>query len=277
MPSNTPEESRSVALRANIAAYEKFDERKYINGAPHLKHASIGRLYRSLIDKALGDLGGSPAEVEVLELGAGNGLASGPWFEHKVRLTAVDSSQPMLEDLARKAERYGIKPACVVADADAYLASNSQQFDIVTHVSMLHHVPDYLHLLTLSTAHVRPGGSLITFQDPLKHESVPWHHHALDRASYFAWRAFQGNYGRGVKTRWRRMRGVYSPAEVVDFDEYHEVRKGVDSEAIAALLRGSFAKVEVVTYWTTYARILQRLGERLQLRSGFGILASGRR
>jgi hypothetical protein len=55
------------------------------------------------------------------------------------------------------------------------------------------------------------------------------------------------------------------------------VREGVDSEAIADLLRPSFEAVEVVSYWSTYNRALQAAGERLGLVSSFGILASGRR
>jgi len=106
---------------------------------------------------------------------------------------------------------------------------------------------------------------------------MPFGHHFADRAGYFSWRAGQGNVRRGLRTRWRRLRGVYSPSEVVDFDEYHVVRNRVDSAAIESLLAGSFARVAVVKYWSTYSRALQKLGERLRLVSSFGILASGRK
>ena len=96
-----------------------------------------------------------------------------------------------------------------------------------------------------------------------------------ERAAYFTWRLAQGNWRRGLKTRWRRLRGVYSTAEVVDFEDYHVVRGGVDSEAIVKHLEERFSRVEVVCYWSTYARPLQRLGERMHLVSSFGILASG--
>jgi SAM-dependent methyltransferase len=270
-------DERQAALRANIEAYGRFDERTYVNGAPHLKHPSIGRRYTELVDSAINSIGREPAGITVLELGAGNGLASTRWFERGVQLTAVDSSGPMLDDLKSKAAAHGVTPQIVVADVQDFLAASNRKFDIVTHVSMLHHIPDYLELLARSVAHVDANGCLLTFQDPLRYDRIPRAHHVIDRASYFAWRIGQGNLKRGLKTRWRRLRGVYSPAETVDFDEYHVVRNGVDSAAIVALLAPSFSNVEVATYWSTYNRALQWLGERAGLASSFGILASGRK
>ncbi len=271
------QDHRAIALRANVDTYEHFDERRYVNGAPHLKHKSIGKIYRSLVTTALDRIRRDPTAVDVLELGAGNGLASIPWFERKVRLTAVDSSQSMLQDLTRKAAPYGLKPRLIVDDVMNYVGTTEASFDIVTHVSMIHHVPDYLGLLARSTTRVRAGGCLLTFQDPLRYDRMPRHHRLVDRASYFAWRAGQGNLKRGLKTRWRRLRGIYTASEVVDFDEYHVVRNGVDSEQIGRLLQESFDSVEVIPYWSTYSRALQSLGERMRLKSSFGVLASGRK
>jgi len=270
-------DEREAALRANLAAYDSLEERKYINGAPHLKHASIAAVYGSLVDRAIKSVGRDPHGITLLELGAGSGLASQPWFERGVAITAVDSSAPMLRDFAARAAAFGIKPEIIVNDVVDFLDSTDKRFDIVTHVSMLHHVPDYLELLARSITHVREGGCLLTFQDPERYDRMRFGHHALDRASYFAWRAGQGNLKRGIRTRWRRLRGVYSPSETVDFDEYHVVRKGVDSAAIRSLLEPAFTRVDVVAYWSTYSRGLQWLGERAGLTSSFGILASGRK
>jgi 2-polyprenyl-3-methyl-5-hydroxy-6-metoxy-1,4-benzoquinol methylase len=127
-------DQRQAALRANVEAYGRFDERQYINGAPHLKHSSIGRVYTSLVTNAIESIRAEPRGITVLELGAGNGLASTAWFERGVDLTAVDSSAPMLLDLQSKASTYGVTPKAVVADVLDYLASTDGQFDIVTHV-----------------------------------------------------------------------------------------------------------------------------------------------
>jgi SAM-dependent methyltransferase len=265
-----------AALEANLATYSHLGEREYVNGAPHLKHASIGAIHRALVFDAIWAVGRDPDEISVLDLGAGNGLGSIPWFRRRVRLTAVDSSEAMMDQLRKRASRFGLQPRTVVADVFDYLASTQATFDVVTHVSMLHHIPDYLELLRHSAAHVRPGGALLTFQDPLRYDEMPAPHRVADRASYFAWRLGQGNYKRGLKTRWRRLRGVYSTTEAVDFDEYHVVRNGVDSQAIAAQLSQDFAAVKVIPYWSTYSAPLQWLGEQAGLASSFAILATGR-
>ena len=270
-------EERSAALRANIAAYGDFNERDYINGAPHLKHPSIGRVYRSLVDSAIAQFEREPASISVLELGAGNGLASIPWFERGVSLTAVDSSEPMLRNLVEKAEVHGLKPRIAIADALEYLEGTDEKFDVITNVSMLHHVPNYLHLVERSMAQVSEGGCILIFQDPLRYDQLAFPNHLADRAAYFVWRLGQGNFKRGIRTRWRRLRGVYSPDEVVDFEDYHLVRAGVDSRRIAQVLEPGFESVEVVPYWSTYSRALQAMGERAGLVCAFGILARRRR
>lgn len=273
---NSSAAAAELALQANQATYEQLDQRRYIDGAPHLRHISIAGIYRSLVLEAIDALGRDPADVRVLDLGAGSGLASIPWLRRKAQLTAVDSSASMLDELRRRAAAYDCNPRTVVADALEFLRGTQQKFDVVTHVSMLHHIPDYEELLEASCDHVRPGGCLITFQDPLRYDRMPRIHRVAERASYFAWRLGQGNYQRGLKTRWRRLRGVYAPGEAVDFDEYHVVRNGVDSEAIAELLRGRFSDVRVLPYWSTYSPLLQAAGERAGLTSSFGILATGR-
>lgn len=270
-------DERAAALNANIAAYDSLDERTYVNGAPHLKHASIGKVYSDLVDESIRRIGRDAKTVSVLELGAGNGLASIPWFQRKVRMTAVDSSESMLRGLTQRAAAYGLEPVTVTADALDFLNAGDEKFDVITHVSMIHHVPDYRHLLSQAIPRVATGGCLITFQDPLRYDQMPFGHHFAERASYFAWRVAQGNVKRGLKTRWRRLRGVYSPSEVVDFEDYHVVRDGVDSADIARLLQPSFADVKIVTYWSTYNRLLQGLGQRLHLASSFGVLAAGRK
>lgn len=270
-------DDRDAALRANLATYTEFDERAYVNGAPHLKHTSIGRIYVGLVRDATQAVGRPASEISVLELGAGNGLASLPWLELGVKLTAVDSSREMLQRLAERSRRHGTETTTVVAEAGDYLAASRQRFDIVTHVSMLHHVPDYAELLRASASRTRAGGALLTFQDPLRYDTMPRWQHTADRAAYFAWRLGQGNYKRGLKTRWRRLRGVYAETETVDFDEYHVVRNGVDSDAIVDLLGERFTKVTMIAYWSTYSPLLQAAGERLGLTSSFGVLATGRK
>jgi hypothetical protein len=72
------------------------------------------------------------------------------------------------------------------------------------------------------------------------------------------------------------MRGAYSTIEPSDYEEYHVMRNGVDSELIVSLLEPLFAKVRIVTYWSTQSTLGQQLGERFRLKASFGALATGR-
>src|SRR5439155_4973674 len=107
-------DQRKAALRANIEAYGRFDEHAYIHGAPHLKHRSIAHAYSALVATAIERTGTDPHAPQVLELGAGNGLASTAWFERGAQLTAVDASESMLDDFKAKASEYGLTPNTVV-------------------------------------------------------------------------------------------------------------------------------------------------------------------
>lgn len=267
---------RALALRANVAEYNESEERRYVRGAPHVKHASLRRIYEKLAAEALASI--PPRNpLEVLDLGAGSGLASTFWFKDAVHLTAVDSSQSMLKRLRERRRAEGGDITTVLADIQDFLDHSPDHFDIVTHVSTLHHVPNYLDLIVRSSAMLRPGGSLLTFQDPLRYDRVGVGAHTAARLAYFAWRICQGNYRQGARTRWRRATGIYDPGEIADYGEYHVVRGGVDSTAIADLLTRSFENVRVISYWSTQSALLQGIGERMRLHSSFGIMATGKR
>ena len=67
---------------------------------------------------------------------------------------------------------------------------------------------------------------------------------------------------------------MYDEANPRDMVEYHVLRDGCDEVAIAANLREHFANVETVTYWSTQARSLQLLGEKLKVKTTFAIVAT---
>lgn len=265
-----------LALATNVAAFDQRAEERLINGSPHLKHASLRRLHRDLIASAAAGPARPTAEIAVLELGAGDGLGSIPWFEIGVRhLVAVDPSAAMLKRFTERAANYGLNVAVTSADADSFLKATRLQFDVVSFASVLHHIPDYLASLRAAIAVLRHGGSLITFQDPLRYDAMPRLHHLADRAAYLSWRTTQGEFRRGLRTLLRRLRGVYSAHEPSDYEEYHVVRNGVDSAAIVAALTPVFDRVQETRYWSTPAPLWQALGERLRISTEFGVVATG--
>jgi SAM-dependent methyltransferase len=267
---------REAALEANEGAYDRRSDADYLRGAPHLRHRSIQLLHRRMVDKLLNSIGRQGRDLKVLELGAGSGLGSAVWMEVRARITAVDASKANLDRFVTRAQGYGVPIEVVHGEMASYVRSCQDRFDVVSHLSVLHHIPDYLALLRGSRHLVARGGGLITLEDPLRYDRISRLNRWAYKAAYFTWRAFQGNYRRGLKTRWRRMRGIYDPSEPADYEEYHVVRNGIDSDAIVHLLRPYFWIVEPKLYWSTFATPLQRVGERIGLRSHFGVLALGR-
>ena len=238
------------ARLANIASYSNRD---VIRGSPHLNHPSIWSIYERLVRTAISTVRSKP---RVLDLGAGDGTASRPWIEAGAQVTAVDSSAAQLRRLKH---RY---PEALTVEADAlnFLGEYAETFDVVSHVSMLHHIPDYLALLRASASHVAEGGALLTFQDPLKYDRLPRGHYLVAQSLYIPWRLTQGNLSRGIGNRLRRARGAYRQDDQSDQVEYHVVRNGLDSDAILAQLATDFANIEIEVYFSSQARRAQWIG-----------------
>lgn len=262
-----------AALDANVAGYDAKTARRFVAGSPHLKFRQLRELYGSLVDATLEETGRRASELSVLELGAGDGLSSLPWLDRRIPLTAVDPSSAMLARLTARAAGAPVKTE--LADADSFVKTAGADFDVVCFVSMLHHIPDYIALLQKSLDLLRPNGSFITFQDPLRYDRLAPLTHAADRAFYFSWRLGQGEFRLGLRTRWRRLRRKYVATEISDFEEYHVVRNGVDSDAILRALRPRFVEVRELRYWSNQAPWGQMFGEWLKLKNTFAVLALG--
>ena len=257
------------AESARLANAASYATRNVQHGSPHLNHASVWAIYERMVRRALSTVGPKP---RVLDLGAGDGTASRLWVEAGAQLTAVDSSPEQLRLLK---ERH---PSAVTFAGDAieFLHQQTGRFDVVSHVSMLHHIPDYLALLRASADAVAPGGALLTFQDPLRYDRLPPGHYLASQAFYIPWRLTEGRVLEGIGNRIRRTRGIFLESSQDDQEEYHWHRNGVDSDAILAQLRPDFSRVDVEVYFSAHARLGQWIGERLKIRSTFGILATGR-
>ncbi len=272
-----PPSDRDLAVSANVQAYTTREEWRQVSGSPHLRHASIRHRLETLIDQAIASIGFPPSNLSVLEVGAGDGLASIPWFRRGVRLTAVDCSAEMLARMERRAAADHLSVRTFQSDAVEFFGrQNHESFDVICFTSMLHHIPDYIALLKSALPSVKQRGCILTFQDPLRYDRVKLGHHLAQELAYLAWRLRQRDALTGIRARLRRRRGEYLPTEPNDFEEYHVVRNGVDSDLIVDALRPHFNLVQRSIYWSTQDSIMQRLGEWFRLESLFGVLATGR-
>jgi len=262
-----------AAARANEAFHDAIDSGTYAAGAPHLVHPSLVVLHRRLIEDTILEARRHAAEPTVLELGAGDGSATRPMLELGARVTAIDVSQRMLERLGRSCADFGDRLELECALAQEVVARRTRRFDIVVASSFLHHVPDYIALISDAVGLMEPRGQFFSFQDPMRYDGLGRFGSAFSRVAYLSWRVRRGDVLAGLLRRLRRSRGVYLADSVHDNTEYHVTRNGVDQHAIAAHLQRMGFECRVVRYFNTQSAAFQRLGEALGVENTFAVLA----
>lgn len=246
----------------------------YVPGSPHLKHAELRDwIVSSVVDIAV-SLAVDGRRPRVLEVGAGHGSLT----EHLVAAGAeVVVTEMSVHSAAALRERFaGVEAVSVVHDPTGELEVD-HEVDAVLYISVLHHIPNYLAAVGRAMNLIRPGGALVSFQDPLWYPRQKRSSLLAAKVLYLAWRLGQGELGRGVATTMRRMRGVYDESSPSDMVEYHVVRRGVDEKALAVLLAEGFDDVALLPYWSTQSAFGQWLGRRLIAPNTFGIVATSRR
>lgn len=246
----------------------------YVSESPHLRHRHLNKLLMDRTASAVPDPDGRSPEV--LEIGAGDGSVSERLLALGFDVTATEMSA---ESVTAMDARFGRNDRFrSVLDPDGSLdVLGDRRFDAVVFASVLHHIPDYLAAIRKASSLLKPGGSLVSVQDPLWYPRLPPSTVRMSSILYLTWRVTRGNFLRGLKTRVGRMtRGISeeAPGDVV---EYHVVRDGVDEVAIRELLAPGFERVDVLEYWSSQGVAQQWLGERLGRVNTFAVFATGSR
>lgn len=247
----------------------------YEPGSPHLSHPQLRGWVIETIRSAVAEQFAAKPAVRVLEIGAGHG----PFTDHLLALGAqVTVTEMSRASAALLRERFAHNPnARVVFDATGELAElRGEQYDLVLCASVLHHIPDYLAAIASWLPMIAPGGAFLSFQDPLWYPRRSTLSMGFDRGCYYAWRVGRGDLVEGLRSFLRRSRKAYDADNPRDMVEYHVMRQGCDELAIADVLGAHFDRVEVLPYWSTQSRALQRLGERVKARSTFAVRATGK-
>ena len=155
--------------------------RDYRLGSPHLTHATVFDRLSGMLRERLFDCIDRGMPPTVLEIGAGHGGYTEPVLAAGGRVTAVEMAEASVRQLNYL---FGHNEAFAVHHSgDGSLAGMQGEFTLVSAVSVLHHIPDYLGFLTEMTDRVAPGGDLVTLQDPLHYSRLPYAHR-FDRAAY---------------------------------------------------------------------------------------------
>lgn len=247
----------------------------YVKGSPHLRHDKLRTMVEDRLTAAVQATVARKGSCHVLEIGAGHGTFTDCLLRAGAKVTVTEASQASADLLRAKYEGNDLVEVFYDETGEEMLASG-RSFDAASCIAVLHHIPDYVSFVDRLAECLAPNGWFFSVQDPLWYPRLPKRVHRSQRSAYLIWRLGQGNYGTGLKTRLRRMRGVYSETEASDLIEYHVVRDGVDEEALRTLLSSRFATVDVFKYWSTQSPLFYRLGARTNMASEFGILAEGR-
>lgn len=261
-----------IAALANTSAYDSAGTATYIDAASHIKHASMRTLFAKLLTQVFDHAAKYSNIPTVLDLGAGEGSVTLPFLELGARVTAVDISRNQLDVLSRKCERYADRLELRCEDIAESLR-RGQEYDIITALSFLHHIPDYMGMLRQAIRLLARNGQFFSFQDPLRYDTVGKFARAFSEISYLSWRISRGDIWGGFKRRIRRSRGIYLPESVHDNAEYHVTRNGVDQNAIAKLFEDCECDCVVIPYFSTQSRIFQPIGTVLKIQNTFAIIA----
>jgi SAM-dependent methyltransferase len=267
------DDSHRLAGLANVAMFDEEGTADCVSASPHLTHPMICELYAQLVARTFNTAKKYASMPRVLDLGAGEGSATLPFLELGAHVTAVDISESQLAVLGQKCGRFATRLRVYGGDINEILEGKGERYDIVVMNSFVHHIPDYLAIFQKSIAILRPNGLIFTFQDPLRYDTLGRSSLYFSMGGYFFWRLFQGNYLQGLRTRIRRLQGIYIPGSKEDDAEYHVTRNGVDQDAIAQLLSSESFTCEIIRYFSTQSSIFQRLGLFLGIENTFAIIA----
>ncbi|MFL0175316.1 class I SAM-dependent methyltransferase [Mycobacterium sp. SMC-13] len=268
-------QQRGVVERSQDIAHGHGHD--YTIGSPHLRHAALRKRIDERIEAVVRRVVQRKGTCAVLEIGAGHGSFTDVALAAGGAVTVTEMSRASYDYLSAKFS--GVADVKVVYDADGNAPFDGQrQYDVILLISVIHHIPDYFGVIErLCDEVLHPGGVIVTFQDPVWYPRQTRWARVASSGSYLAWRLTQGEFRRGLRTRWRRLRGVYSESEPSDLVEYHVVRQGVDDKALGDLLGDRFESVEFDTYFSTQSSYLQAIGEKLLPHNTFGVVASGYR
>jgi len=265
-----------TAALANAESYNRGKRRKYIDGAPHIKHAELRALFRRLVVEIYDATCSFVRQPKVLDLGAGEGSATLAFLELGAKTTAVDISEIQLGALRTRCSSFAnnLTVCCGdISDVVKELSDKKCKYDIIVANSLLHHIPDYIGLIGQCSKILSLHGQFFSFQDPIKYASLGKFTKLLTQIAYFSWRIFKGDVIGGLQRRLRRSRGIYFDDCSQDNAEYHVVRDGVDQDAIASSLNELGFECQIIPYFSTQSRSWQPIGSAMQAYNTFSIIA----
>ena len=95
---------------------------------------------------------------DVLDVGCGGGLLAEAIARKGARVTGLDMAADLLEVAQLHALETGVAVSYLLESAEQHAVEHAAQYDVVTCMEMLEHVPDPAQVIVALAALVRPGG-----------------------------------------------------------------------------------------------------------------------
>jgi len=96
--------------------------------------------------------------AHILDVGCGGGLLAENMARRGAQVTGIDRSAKALSIARLHAEQSGVEVNYVESDAESWAAEHQENYDVVTCLEVLEHVPDVPRTVQACSAMLKPGG-----------------------------------------------------------------------------------------------------------------------
>lgn len=117
----------------------------------------INPLRVSYIEEQCGGLSGK----KVLDIGCGGGILAEAMAEHGAEVTGIDMAEQSLEIARMHLLESGLKVDYQQSTAEQFALDHPHQFDVITCLEMLEHVPDPASILQAAAGLVKADGCIV--------------------------------------------------------------------------------------------------------------------
>lgn len=134
----------------------------FFNNSEYLKNSSDRIAIRSMVVQ---DFLGETVNLNILDIGCGDGSLSLPLLKESNRLTLIDLSDAMIRKVKERIPENLASNVTLINDSFEAVDDNVK-FDVVLCVGVIAHVPDVATLLKKIDTVLKPGGRLIVETTP---------------------------------------------------------------------------------------------------------------